>query len=60
MAEAREGSGRNIRSLKLLAKEIGGGELKAIYDLPNWAFAAETHESLAGPASASHFSIATL
>ncbi len=50
--------GRNTRSLKLLAKKIGQGN--RFQDLPNCALAVLTHESFAAPASASHFSIATL
>ena len=41
-------------------EERGEGDLHRSQDLPYCTFALPTHESFAGPASASHFSIATL
>ena len=52
--------GRNSRSLTLAAKESGEGNLHRSQDLPYCTFALLTHVFFAGPASASHFSIATL
>jgi hypothetical protein len=51
--------GRFVRSVTL-PKESSGERLHRSYDLPYCALAPLTHESLAVPASASHFSIATL
>ena len=57
---SKDNPGRNTRFLTPPATEGGGGDLPRPQDLPNCTFALLTHASLAAPASASHFSIATL
>ena len=55
-----ENPGRNTRFPYAVSKESRGGDPYRSQDLPYCTFALLTHASFAGPASASHFSIATL
>ena len=64
-ARTSDGPGKDNRTARIRflappATESGDGDLLRSQDLPYCDFALLTHASFAGPASASHFSIATL
>ena len=52
--------GRVFRSLTPVVNASGAGDSRQTQDLPYCTFALPMHASFVAPASASHFSIATL